>query len=108
TILVKVHWGMGATVGSVIPFQNAIVPAAVGVDIGCGMIAAKTSLTAADLPDSLELIRKSLELAIPVGRTDSGGYLDKGAWRKDKIPLFIQDIWFNHLNEEYKMLSNKH
>ena len=48
-----VHWGMGATVGSVIATKGAIVPAAVGVDIGCGMAAAMTSLVAADLPDSL-------------------------------------------------------
>src|SRR6266704_1796456 len=46
-----VHWGMGATVGSVIATQGAIVPAAVGVDIGCGMIAQRTTLTANDLPD---------------------------------------------------------
>ena len=52
-IMPDVHWGMGATVGSVIPTKGAIIPAAVGVDIGCGMIAQRTSLTAADLPDSL-------------------------------------------------------
>jgi len=48
------HWGMGATVGSVIPTLNAVIPAAVGVDIGCGMAAVKTSLTANDLPDTLK------------------------------------------------------
>src|SRR5207245_1732418 len=48
-----VHWGIGATVGSVIPTKGAIIPAAVGVDIGCGMMAVKTSLTANHLPDSL-------------------------------------------------------
>ena len=50
-VMPDVHWGMGATVGSVIPTESAIIPAAVGVDIGCGMMAVKTSLTASDLPD---------------------------------------------------------
>ena len=50
-----VHWGLGATVGSVIPTKGAIIPAAVGVDIGCGMVAAQTTLTANDLPDNLHL-----------------------------------------------------
>src|ERR671934_232663 len=49
-----VHWGIGATVGSVIPTKGAIIPAAVGVDIGCGMIAVQTTLSANQLPDSLE------------------------------------------------------
>lgn len=47
------HWGMGATVGSVIATKGAIIPAAVGVDLGCGMVAAQTNLTAEDLPDNL-------------------------------------------------------
>ena len=53
------HYGKGATVGSVIPTKGAIIPAAVGVDIGCGMIAVKTSLKASDLPDSLSTLRTS-------------------------------------------------
>src|SRR6266699_6107020 len=60
-----VHWGMGATVGSVIPTKGAIIPAAVGVDIGCGMVAARTSLTANDLPDSLSQVRSAIEAAVP-------------------------------------------
>jgi tRNA-splicing ligase RtcB len=75
-----VHWGMGATVGSVIATKGAIVPAAVGVDIGCGMAAAMTSLTAADLPDSLASMRSAIEAAVPHGRTDNGGKNDRGAW----------------------------
>ena len=75
-----VHWGMGATVGSVIATKGAIVPAAVGVDIGCGMAAAMTSLTAADLPDGLGAMRSAIEAAVPHGRTDSGGKNDRGAW----------------------------
>lgn len=79
-IMPDVHWGMGATVGSVIPTKGAIVPAAVGVDIGCGMIAARTSLTAEDLPDSLHALRTAIEERIPHGRTDNGGENDRGAW----------------------------
>jgi tRNA-splicing ligase RtcB (3'-phosphate/5'-hydroxy nucleic acid ligase) len=75
-----VHWGMGATVGSVIATKGAIVPAAVGVDIGCGMAAAMTSLTAADLPDNLAALRSAIEAAVPHGRTDNGGKNDCGAW----------------------------
>jgi tRNA-splicing ligase RtcB len=75
-----VHWGMGATVGSVIPTHGAIIPAAVGVDIGCGMMATRTDLSAADLPDSLASIRSAIEAAIPHGRTDNGGPNDRGAW----------------------------
>src|SRR3990172_4411543 len=62
-----VHWGIGATVGSVIATQGAIIPAAVGVDIGCGMNALRTNLSAADLPDSLAEIRHSIERGVPNG-----------------------------------------
>ena len=60
------HFGMGATVGSVIPTNRAIIPAAVGVDIGCGMIAVKTPLTREDLPDDLSDIRKAIEHQVPL------------------------------------------
>lgn len=62
-----VHWGMGATVGSVIPSKGAIIPAAVGVDIGCGMCAVRTSLTSHDMPDNLAKLREGIEKAIPLG-----------------------------------------
>jgi tRNA-splicing ligase RtcB (3'-phosphate/5'-hydroxy nucleic acid ligase) len=62
-----VHKGIGATVGSVIPTKGAIIPAAVGVDIGCGMNAVRTSLTATDLPDSMRSVRSAIEASIPVG-----------------------------------------
>jgi tRNA-splicing ligase RtcB len=62
-----VHAGIGATVGSVIPTKGAIVPAAVGVDIGCGMNAVRLSLTARDLPDNLGRVRSAIEAAVPVG-----------------------------------------
>ena len=66
-VMPDVHFGKGATVGSVIGMRGAVSPAAVGVDIGCGMGAVRTSLTAADLPESLRGIRSDLESAIPVG-----------------------------------------
>jgi len=62
-----VHLGKGATVGSVIPTKGAIIPAAVGVDIGCGMNALRLSLKASDLPDNLRGVRSAIESAIPVG-----------------------------------------
>ena len=76
-----VHWGLGATIGSVIPCVKAIIPAAVGVDIGCGMMACRLNLTANDLPDNLSDIRSRIEKAVPHGRTDNGGRNDRGAWR---------------------------
>ena len=66
-IMPDVHPGKGATVGSVIPTRGAIIPAAVGVDIGCGMVALRTTLTANDLPDSLAAIRGAIERDVPVG-----------------------------------------
>jgi tRNA-splicing ligase RtcB len=67
-VMPDVHVGIGATVGSVIAMRGAVCPAAVGVDIGCGMTAVRTSLTAADLPDDLGNLRHRIERAIPVGR----------------------------------------
>lgn len=66
-VMPDVHYGKGATVGSVIAMKDAVSPAAVGVDIGCGMAAVKTSLTAAQLPDTLSALRAEIEAAIPVG-----------------------------------------
>jgi len=82
-----VHLGMGATVGSVIATRGAIVPAAVGVDIGCGMEAVRTSLAASDLPDSLGPVRSAIEQAVPHGRTNQGGPGDRGAWNVPPPPV---------------------
>ncbi|MBM3622398.1 MAG: RtcB family protein [Alphaproteobacteria bacterium] len=87
-----VHWGMGATVGSVIPTSGAIVPAAVGVDIGCGMCASLTNLTASDLPDSLIGVRTAIEAAVPHGRTDNGRENDLGTWRGNPPPQVVEAI----------------
>lgn len=66
-VMPDVHLGKGATVGSVIPTRSAVIPASVGVDIGCGMAALQTSLAAADLPDSLNALRSAMEARVPVG-----------------------------------------
>ena len=79
-VMPDVHWGMGATVGSVIATKGAIVPAAVGVDIGCGIVAARLPLVASQLPDNLAGVRSTIEVAVPHGRTDYGGANDRGAW----------------------------
>jgi len=89
-VMPDVHWGMGATVGSVIPTVGAIIPAAVGVDIGCGMMAVRTSIRAGQLPDSLFGIRSDIEAAVPHGRTDNGGRNDKGAWPSDPPAVAVE------------------
>ncbi|WP_439940134.1 RtcB family protein [Streptomyces sp. BBFR115] len=77
-VMPDVHYGKGATVGSVIAMRGAVCPAAVGVDIGCGMSAVKTSLTANDLPGDLSRLRSKIEQAIPVGRGMHDDPLDPG------------------------------
>ena len=71
-VMPDVHLGKGATVGSVIPTRGAIIPAAVGVDIGCGMAAVRTTLRAKDLPDTLAYLRSSIERSVPVGNGRGG------------------------------------
>src|SRR5512138_2563991 len=66
-VMPDVHLGKGATVGSVIPTKGAIIPAAVGVDIGCGMAAVRTEISANQLPDSLRRLRSRIEARVPVG-----------------------------------------
>ena len=100
-----VHLGYGATVGSVIPTHKAIVPAAVGVDIGCGMMASRTTLTAADLPDSLRPVRNAIEAAVPHGRTHHGGNRDKGSWGEPRKR--VQKAW-RALEPEYREILAKH
>lgn len=67
-VMPDVHQGYGATVGSVVAMRDAVSPGAVGVDIGCGMSAVRTDLTASDLPDSLSRVRAQIERDVPVGR----------------------------------------
>src|SRR6266446_3376244 len=100
-----VHWGIGATVGSVIPTKGAIIPAAVGVDIGCGMMAVQTDLNARDLPDNLKDIRSAIEKAVPHGRTNHGGRGDVGAW--GEIPARNNEVW-QTLKPRYDAILEKH
>lgn len=100
-----VHVGIGATVGSVIPTKGAVIPAAVGVDIGCGMMAARTSLVASDLPDNLARIRSAIEAAVPHGRTGGRGLRDKGAWGEP--PRVVVDAWAK-LAERFGRIVAKH
>lgn len=100
-----VHWGIGATVGSVIPTKGAIIPAAVGVDIGCGVAAVRTTLNAGDLPDNLHNIRTAIEKAVPHGRTDNGGPRDKGAWGEPPAPQL--EVW-GTLKPGYDTILAKH
>jgi tRNA-splicing ligase RtcB len=88
-VMPDVHVGIGATVGSVIPTKGAVIPAAVGVDIGCGMMAARTSLVASDLPDNLEGMRAAIERAVPVGRKVGRASRDTGSWG-DPPPAIVE------------------
>jgi tRNA-splicing ligase RtcB len=103
-VMPDVHVGKGSTVGSVIPTLHAVIPAAVGVDIGCGMMAAKTTLNASDLPDNLSAVRSAIERAVPHGRTV--GKRDKGAWG-DKAPAATDAAW-GQLVEPFTRLTDKH
>jgi tRNA-splicing ligase RtcB len=98
-----VHFGIGATVGSVIPTLKAIIPAAVGVDIGCGMMAAKTTLRADDLPDNLGPLRSAIERAVPHGRTP--GAREPGAW--SKAPGAVDTAWAQ-LEPDFAELCRDH
>lgn len=104
-IMPDVHWGMGATVGSVIPTKGAIIPAAVGVDIGCGMMAHRTNLTASDLPDNLHAVRTAIEERIPHGRT-SGGDDDRGSWGEEPSAFAIEA--FKPFRAELTHIADKH
>jgi len=102
-VMPDVHLGKGSTIGSVIPTVGAIIPAAVGVDIGCGMMAARTSLTAADLPDNLHALRSAIEAAVPHGKTF--GKRDTGAW--GEAPAAVDAAW-RGLAGSFKRISDKY
>jgi tRNA-splicing ligase RtcB (3'-phosphate/5'-hydroxy nucleic acid ligase) len=105
-VMPDVHLGIGATVGSVVPTRDAIIPAAVGVDIGCGMIAARTTLNARDLPDNLSALRSGIEHAVPHGRTGfKRGQRDKGAW--GDVPKAAEAAW-RELDADFKHLCDLH
>ncbi len=107
-VMPDVHVGKGSTVGSVIPTVHAVIPAAVGVDIGCGMMAAKTTLRAGDLPDRLGTLRNAIEKAVPHGRTP--GRNDRGAWG-ERPPANVDAAWarlkpgFARITDKYPRLE---
>jgi tRNA-splicing ligase RtcB len=109
-VMPDVHVGIGATIGSVIPTKGAVIPAAVGVDLGCGMMAARTSLMASDLPDNLEGIRAAIEQAVPHGRTLGRNKRDTGSWGSP--PPAIVEAWatlaarFERITDKYPRLKN--
>ncbi|KDP85021.1 RtcB family protein [Cupriavidus basilensis] len=108
-VMPDVHLGKGSTIGSVIPTQGAIIPAAVGVDIGCGMIAVKTTLCAGDLPDNLGPLRSAIEKAVPHGRSNNRSGRDKGAW--GDVPDTVDASWaalaggFERITQKYPKLT---
>lgn len=99
------HVGIGATVGSVIATKGAIIPAAVGVDLGCGMMAYQLTITENDLPDSLGHVRAAMERATPHGRTNNGGAGDRGAWGEPSKSALNR--WSN-LDQRYADVIAKH
>lgn len=106
-VMPDVHLGKGSTIGSVIPTLGAIIPAAVGVDIGCGMMAAKTTLNARDLPDNLGPLRSAIEKAIPHGMTPkTRGYKgrDQGSWEHPPTPV---DAAWAQLKDEFDVICQK-
>lgn len=108
-VMPDVHWGLGATVGSVIPTLGAVIPAAVGVDIGCGMGAVRTTLTAEQLPDDLKPLRTAIERAVPHGRSPGrkgGGRGDVGAWRE--VPKRAANLWKQHLAPGFELLCERY
>ena len=106
-VMPDVHFGIGATVGSVVPTNHAIIPAAVGVDIGCGMMAVKTGLTMAQVADKTKKIFDALENSIPVGGPGA-----KGSWNTQqgwwKIPATIEGVWTLEFEAGYDEILTKH
>lgn len=105
-VMPDVHLGKGATIGSVVPTLGAVIPAAVGVDIGCGMMAVRTSIKASELPDNLAGVRSAIERAVPHGRSNRArGSRDKGAW--SNVPDDVMSAWAP-LAAQFDVLQDKH
>ena len=107
-VMPDVHLGYGATVGSVIPTYRAIIPAAVGVDIGCGVMAVRTSLSLNDLDGLIPRIRTEIEKAVP-----HGGPGVKGSWSqtdryKEGIPKAVAKMWVEDLSTSFAAIQEKH
>jgi len=104
-VMPDVHYGKGSTIGSVVPTKGAIIPAAVGVDIGCGMMAVRTSLVATDLPDDLGQMRSAIERAVPHGRSIGRTKRDSGAWGEP--PAAVVEAWAT-LGPGFERIADKH
>lgn len=109
-VMPDVHYGLGATIGSVVSTIRAIIPAAVGVDIGCGMMACKTTLRAADLPDNLGPLRSEIEKAVPHGSAPkthrrNGSIREIGAWTN---PPSAADMAWGQLVDEFEAICLDH
>ncbi len=104
-VMPDVHVGKGATVGSVIATKGAIIPAAVGVDIGCGMMAVQTTLKASDLPESLAALRARIERAVPHGFVTARGRANKGSW--GNTPDAVRARW-GALAERHDAIAAKY
>jgi tRNA-splicing ligase RtcB len=94
-VMPDVHYGRGSTVGSVVPTVKAVIPSVIGVDIGCGMVAVKTTLTSNALGDNGQRVFDEISKRVPHGRTNDGGKNDRGAWTD--IPNDVGDVWNEHL-----------
>lgn len=101
-VMPDVHWGIGSTVGSVVPTRGAIICACVGVDLGCGMMAERTSLRAEDVLGKADLVRAAIEAVIPHGRTHDGGPNDRGAW--GDVPEYVGRQW-QKLEADFRPLA---
>jgi tRNA-splicing ligase RtcB len=108
-VMPDAHVGRGSTIGSVIPTVKAIIPAAVGVDLGCGMIAVATTLRANDLPEDLKAFRSAIEKAVPVGM----GYWKQGLSTADAAYQPVMAAWgglkerFEQIEEKYPAIAEK-
>lgn len=104
-VMPDVHYGCGSTIGSVFASKGAVIPAAVGVDIGCGMHAERTQFVVQDLPD-LAVLRAEIERRVPAGRSNDGGAGDCGAWAT--IPPQVQSVWDSELHDRFFAIAEKH
>lgn len=105
-VMPDVHGGIGCTIGTVLPTRKAIIPAAVGVDIGCGMMALRTPYTASDLPENLIELRSIIESAVPHGRSKNFKARDKGSW--GDVPASAIVKWNVYLAENWAKLIDKY
>src|SRR5215211_5494161 len=103
-IMPDAHIGKGACVGSALLTRDIVIPAAVGVDIGCGMVAAPLRLRRSELAD-LPKLRAEIEQRVPHGRTNNGRAGDRGAW--GSVPQDVMAVWREHLASGYEALTRK-